>query len=53
MAASSIDASSGDSSGKFDGLPDFPDTHIHLHHPLGNPHDHQAVHVDIGADGGL
>jgi hypothetical protein len=26
MAASSIDASSGDSSGKFDGFPDFPDT---------------------------
>lgn len=24
--------------------------HIHLHYPLGNPHNDQAVHVDIGAD---
>jgi hypothetical protein len=26
--------------------------HIHLHYPSGNPHDDQAVHVDIGADAG-
>jgi hypothetical protein len=24
----------------------------HLHYPSGNPHDDQAVHVDIGADAG-
>jgi hypothetical protein len=50
MAASSIDASLGDSSGKFDGLLDFPDTMgphpVHLHYPSGNPHDGQAVYVD-------
>jgi hypothetical protein len=52
MAASSIDTSSGDSSGKFDSSPDFPDTHIHLHYPSGNPHNDQAIHVDKGADTG-
>jgi hypothetical protein len=56
MAASSIDASSGDSSGKFNGLPGFPDTMgahtVHLHYPSGNPHDDQAVYVDsIAATG--
>jgi hypothetical protein len=54
MANSSIDASSGDSQGSSMVYQTFLRQwgHIHLHYPSGNPHDDQAVYVDMGADAG-